>query len=306
VLSLATQLRRTRRSSDVLQTVQWTDAILASWLAGLAARTVVVWAARGDAADAVSRAGWLGRLRRRLLSGVRHVALTEEIAAELRALGFPAAAVIPVAVDLAYFRPASASERAEARTGFALSEEFVVLYVGHLRALKRVDALVEAFATLVRETPARLLIVGGSRGAPDDVEPSLRDQIERLRLTSLVTFAGVLSDTRPAYWAADAFVLPSSREGMPNTLLEALACGVPSVAPPSAGGDAVLVGGAGVIPPSNSAVDLVAALRALCAEDTLRSDVIRRGRERVAAYDVGAVADAYERIFRELEAPAPS
>jgi glycosyltransferase involved in cell wall biosynthesis len=301
-LELAVELRRRRQSVAVLETVQWTDAVLAATWAGLADRTAVVWAARGDAADAVRPDRRLGRLRRRCLMRSHQVVLTEEMAAELRELRLPAPTVIPVAVDRTHFRPPSPEERESARAGFALGDELAVLYVGHLRSLKRVDALVDAFASLVRQTPARLLLVGGSRGADDDVEPRLRDQVERLGIAATVDFAGVVADPRPAYWAADVFVLPSNREGMPNTLLEALACGVACVAPPSAGGDAVLANGAGMVPPTNDPADLLVALSALARDPGLRAELARTGVGSIAPFDVEAVTDTYERLFEEIGA----
>jgi glycosyltransferase involved in cell wall biosynthesis len=301
-VALGVQLRRRRASAAVLETVQWTDAVLAATLAGLAGRTAVVWAARGDAADAVRADRRLGRLRRRCLLGTRHVVLTEEMSAELRTLRLPEPAVIPVAVDRTHFRPPSRDERETARAALALGDELAVLYVGHLRSLKRVDALVDAFGSFVRDTPARLLLVGGSRGADDDVEGSLRDQVERLGIGAAVVFAGVVADPRPAYWAADVFVLPSSREGMPNTLLEALACGVACVAPRSAGGDAVLANGAGMVPPSNDPGDLLGALWALAGDAEFRAALGRTGAASTASFDVDVVTDAYERLFGEIAA----
>jgi glycosyltransferase involved in cell wall biosynthesis len=219
---------------------------------------------------------------------------------ELVSLRMPEPVVIPVAVDGAHFRPPSRDERDRARAEFGVGPEFTVLYAGHLRALKRVDALITAFSGLSPDTPARLVLVGGSRGAADDVEPSLREQVQRLGIASSVMFAGVLDDPRPAYWAADAFVLPSSREGMPNTLLEALACGVACVAPPSAGGDEILGRGVGLVPPTNEPADLLAALRTVADDETRGGELRRRGPEHVAAFDVETVTDAYERVLGEL------
>src|SRR4051812_3361899 len=145
-VELAGTLRRARPST--LITVQWTDAILAASQAGLLARTAVVWAARGDATDAVRSGSRVSAARRRRFAEARHVVLTDEIAAELRELRFPEPLIVPVAVDRDRFRPPLPEERAAARAAFSLDGEFAVLYVGHLRALKAVDALVDAFAAL--------------------------------------------------------------------------------------------------------------------------------------------------------------
>jgi rhamnosyl/mannosyltransferase len=296
--ALALALRRAR--PQALVTVQWTDAILAARLARTSAATIVVWAALGDAADAVRADLRIGRLRRRLLRTVRHVVLTEAMAAELERLQLPRPDVIPIPIDRAHFRPPSAAERAASRRAFSLEDEFGVLYVGHLRALKRVDALVEAFASFAQERAARLLLVGGNRGADDDVEAALRAQVARLELEGRVVFAGVRSDPREAYWAADAFVLPSTREGLPNTLVEALACGLPSIAPKSAAGDSVLADGAGIVTETNSPANLLAALRELAGDGARRAALAASGPTHAKRYDVEAVVDAYERLIGEL------
>jgi glycosyltransferase involved in cell wall biosynthesis len=282
-----------------LVAVQWTDAILAAAGAGLLSRTAVVWAARGDAADAV-RDGPLGAIRRSRLAHAQHVALTEEIAREIQELGMPRPVVIPVGIDRGHFRPPTTTERAAARAALSVGDDFTVLYVGHLRKLKAVDALVDAFAALARDVPARLLVVGGSRGARDDVEAALRAQVGALGITESVRFAGVLRDPRSAYWAADAFVLPSTREGMPNTLVEALACGVPCIASQSAGGSAVLANGAGVVTPSNDPGELFRALHELARDSQRRAVLASGGPARVEAFDVMTVTDAYERLFEDL------
>jgi glycosyltransferase involved in cell wall biosynthesis len=87
---------------------------------------------------------------------------------------------------------------------------------------------------------------------------------------------------------------------MPNSLLEAMACGLPCVAPASASGDEVLDAETGIVPPSNEPADLAAALARLAADPALRAELGRVARERVRRYDVEPVADAYDRVFAEL------
>ena len=307
LLSLALWLRRRRRGIGPVVAVQWPDVQLAASIAGVLPRLVTVWAVRGEAELALagghsSRRRALRRLRLRLLSRGRHVVLTPRMAKELEATGLGEATVIPVPVDLSHFRPPSADERAAARRGMRLAPDaFVVVYVGHLEQRKAVDRLVEALAALRASVPsARLLLVGGDRGRPDDTSELLRRLVDELGLRGAVTFCGVRPDPRPQLWAADALVLPSVREGMPNSLLEAMACGVPAVAPASAGGDEVLDSETGIVPPSNEPADLAAALERLAADPGLRTELGRVARERVARYDTGSVADAYERLFADL------
>lgn len=295
IAPLAVWLARRRADIDVLHSVMWLDAVTAAAAAGLLGRTLLTWGASGDAADAMRgrRSGARGSLLRR----ARQVALTGSMAREVEAAGLGNADVVPIAVDRERFRPPSEAERAEARAELGLpAGSFAVVYVGHLRRLKRVDLLVEAFARLVAErADARLVLAGGSRGASDDVEGELREQVARLGLASSVSFRGV-GDPQPAYFAADAVVLASEREGMPNTLAEAMACGVACVAPVSAGGEALL----DVVVTSNAPEDLLAELRRLAESPEERTRRGAAGVARAAAFDPEAVADRYVAIYREL------
>ena len=142
------------------------------------------------------------------------------------------------------------------------------------------------------------MLAGGSRGADDDVEDELREQVRALGLDDRVVFTGVVADPRPVLWAADVFALASEREGLPNSLLEAMACGLPCVAPTSAAGDELLGGGAGLVPADAAA--LRDALRTLALDAELRDRLGRLAVERAAEYDVAAVADGYERLYARV------
>ncbi len=123
-------------------------------------------------------------------------------------------------VDLDRFAPRN---RAALRTRLGL-EGPVWLAVGHLVELKGVDIVIEALA---RVPDATLLIAGEG---PE--EHALRRLVERLGLAARVRFMGAIPQPELCdyYNVADAMVLASSREGMPNVVLEAMACGTPVVA----------------------------------------------------------------------------
>jgi glycosyltransferase involved in cell wall biosynthesis len=117
-------------------------------------------------------------------------------------------------------------------------------------------------------------------------------------LNEHVVFVGPQDDVTQDLFAADVFCLPSHREGMPNVLLEAMACGLTCVAPASAGGDELLFGSAGVIPESNSPADLAGALIDLLADPELRQALgtFAAARARVEHQPERIVAD-YEALL---------
>ena len=151
---------------------------------------------------------------------------------------------------------------------------------------------------------ARLFLVGDSRADLDDRRAALRAQVKRAGLEDRVEFAGAVPDVRPYLYAADVFVLPSDREGLPNSLLEAMACGLACVAPASAAGDQVLDPSSGIVPPSNDPRDLADALAALEHDPDLRARLGTGARPAAQHYSLDAVTDRYEILYRRTRADA--
>ena len=306
VVRLAWWLRRNRRSIDVVQVIMYPDFVLSAWLAGVGDRTVMCWAGLGDATDVLAPTGRPVRAlvragRRRVMQRVMHVALTTALHDELTAVGIDKVVVIPTPVDLDAFRPPDPEERRAARARLGIGDDqFAIVYIGHLRALKRVDRLVDAFAMRVRDgADARLFLVGDSRADLDDRTAALRAQVQRTGLEDRVVFSGAVPDVRPYLYAADVFVLPSDREGLPNSLLEAMACGLACVAPASAAGDQVLDPTSGIVPPSNDPPVLADTLATLEHDPELRARLGTGARAAAQRYNLASVIDQYDLLYGE-------
>ena len=123
-------------------------------------------------------------------------------------------------VDLEHFRPA---DRAAARRRLGLDGP-TLLFVGQLIERKGVHLAIDAMRDLRRHT---LLVVGDGEEAQ-----ALRRQAQALGVADRVRFEGQMVHARlpEIYTAADALLLPSSREGWANVLLESMACGTPVIA----------------------------------------------------------------------------
>jgi len=128
-------------------------------------------------------------------------------------------------VDLERFAP---RDRGTLRSKFGVRGP-VWLTVSHLVELKGIHIVIEALA----QVPDVTLLIAGK--GPQERE--LRQLVERLDLSSRVRFLGPIphADLCDYYNAADVMVLASSREGMPNVVLESLACGTPVLATPVGG-----------------------------------------------------------------------
>ena len=141
-----------------------------------------------------------------------------------------------------------------------------LLSVGHLIPRKGHHLAIDAVAQL---PDTRLVIVGGG---PE--EPALRRHAERLRLGDRVIFAGEQPhDALPAFYAgADCLVLASDREGWPNVLLEAMACGTRCIATPAGGvAEVITAPEAGIVTGDRSADAVAEAVRTLKAAPDSRN-----------------------------------
>jgi glycosyltransferase involved in cell wall biosynthesis len=305
VLAVAAWLVRHRRRLGVVQVVMYPDYVLGSLLAGRLRSTAMLWAGQGDATDVVGPApDPVRRLqhaaRRWMLRRCIHVALTPALARELRGLELDSV-VIPVPVDRRRFRPPTNPERLAARRRLGITDQFTVAFTGNLRALKGVDRLIEAVAGLTEAGHrVRLLVVGAGTGAADDVEAKLRAQARSAGLEREVTFTGAVDDVAGFLWAADAFVLPSVREGMSNSLVEAMACGLACIAPVTAAGAEVLTAQTGIVPPDNHPRRLSEALAWLADHPADRRAMGAAAADAADAWSLERVIDQYQRLYAGL------
>ena len=142
---------------------------------------------------------------------------------------------LPNGVDLLLFKPHD-RENARRRLGLPLNRS-VLVSVGHLVELKGHHLVIEALRSLDRDTV--LLIVGDG-----EMKSRLKELAQSMGFADRVRFCGSLPQAElPWYYsAADVSVLASSREGMPNVLLESLACGTPVVSTSVGGAPEVVRG----------------------------------------------------------------
>ena len=114
-------------------------------------------------------------------------------------------------------------KRAQMRQRLGLTNEFVVGHVGRFSPPKNHPFLLEIFAALLKkESSAVLLLVGGG----DDM-PKIREKAKSLGILGRVRFLGVRDDVADLMQAMDVFVFPSLYEGLPVTMVEAQAAGLP-------------------------------------------------------------------------------
>ena len=176
---------------------------------------------------------------------------------------------------------------------------FVV--VAELSPRKRVGDALAALARVQHED-AQLILAG---------DGPLRSRLERLTseldLRDRVHFLGRVRDVRPIIRAATAVILPSQREGLARSVMEALALEIPVIAS-SARGNRELVGtDAGIIVPTGDIAALASAMDRLIDRPDAAHAMGLRGRARmVERYDINLLVGMHEALYREMLAERPS
>lgn len=207
-------------------------------------------------------------------------------------------------IDTNRFAPPTVDQRVENRNRWGLAtENCVYLFAGRMVKEKGLDELVAAFEVLLRTAPqSRLLLVGDFDENGDAVSPETRASIVS---NVAIVWTGWLADVLPAYGAADVFVLPSYREGMPNALLEAASVGLPVIATDINGcNEIVEPGHTGLLVRPKDAASLTTAMLALSASD-VRAAMGHNARDRIVAdFEHATFCDRLVRFYNEVLAVA--
>jgi glycosyltransferase involved in cell wall biosynthesis len=131
-------------------------------------------------------------------------------------------------VDVNHYR-FSLEARRRTRNKLKIKDgDFIMIFVGRISQDKGINELLNAVYSINKtgEREIKVLLVGP---VAKNEERGFKNYIRKHNLEDNIIFLGVEDDVQPFYCAADVFVLPSYEEGLPLTLLEALACGLPVI-----------------------------------------------------------------------------
>lgn len=207
---------------------------------------------------------------RGVMDDLRHGGITRK---PMRVLGYGNV----IGVDMTRFSP----ER------FAHHENdgvFTFLFVGRIVRDKGINELVEAFVRLHADHPTtRLVLVGNYERSLDPVSHDTQRLIDTCDAIEAV--GPKRGDDLPrAYAAADCFVMPSYREGFPNTVLEAGAMGLPSIVTDINGSREIVDNGKnGLVVPPRDAAALHAAMERMLTDDEARQRMAHEARPMIAS-----------------------
>lgn len=296
---LADVLRRER--VDLIHAHQYTPLFYGMLARLLYRRPPILFTEHGRPVPDYPRRKRIAANRLLLRRGDRLVAVGESVRRALIANeGMPAerVEVIYNGIDLSGFT-ADAPGRSAARAALGLGDgDLVLIQVARLDPLKDHATAIRTIDRVARQRPeARLVLVGdGSE------EGMIRALVRERGLEGHVRLLGLRTDVARLLPAADLFLLTSLTEGIPVTLIEAMAAGLPVVGTRVGGmGEVVEEGATGLLAPSGDDAALAACVLRLADDAGARGRMGRLGRARAQRlFAEERMHAAYIRLLREM------
>jgi glycosyltransferase involved in cell wall biosynthesis len=290
------ELLRRERAAVLNAHLPWPLRCTRGLVAAMLARTPAIVATQ----QLYTTLAWRSRLRQRALSqGVhRYIAVSQAMADEMardRVVARRKLRVVRNSVAVERFRTLPAATLRGELTGGI--DRPVVLVLARLNLRKGIGTLIEAAALV----PEMAFAVAGE----GDDRPLFESMIRERGLADRVRLLGQRSDIPSLFASSDAFVLPSTREGLPLSVLEAMAAGVPVIATAIPGTDEVVSDEqSGLLFPPGDAGALARCLRRLLTDRELAARLGATARARVhAEFSAEGMAGRVEQVYQELLEP---
>jgi glycosyltransferase involved in cell wall biosynthesis len=252
--------------------------------------------ARGDIFKLKRRPLWKSYFANLIRSVDAFITISQEIEQELEALQVPAEKRVFISngVDTSRHTPVSEDRKQTLRAELSLpAHAHLVIYAGRLVPEKRVDHLLKIWTDLRTKFPdTHLLILG---------EGSEESRLRALNISG-VQFTGQVDDAGRYLQASDLFVLPSSTEGLSNSMLEAMSCGLPVLATTVGGApDVIRHQESGYLIPPDNVDALQRGLEVLLGDATLRLALGAAARQRIMSdFSLDSVAERLAALYRRL------
>lgn len=216
---------------------------------------------------------------------------------------------IPNGVDLTRFEPLQGPDRLSNREELGIKGDAKVICLsGSISFRKGIDMLLHIWPRFFERYPDSILLLVG----PIDKNIATRETFINYAKTIMdenifrksVILKGLLPQEKviKCLQSSDIFVLPSRKEGLPNALLEAMACGLPSIAT-NIGGirDIIDDGVNGLLFEKDNKEHLYDKIQLVMENDDLYRDLSKRGRDTVTEqYSIDKVANNYQKLYSQI------
>ncbi len=211
------------------------------------------------------------------------------------------ATVIPNGINVEHFKPLLRNKMLAESLGLNKEAARAIGFAGELREKKGLHPLLSAYAQVNKKSPATLLIVGDVRAGED------RQFFEEFKLsnpdTRIIVTGFVSQNDLPVYYSLmDVFIHPSLRDGLPNALLEAMACEKAVIGTPVGGIlDVVIDCENGRFVRTNDPSELASVINELLADGNVRTKLGSTARQTVMdKFTLQAELDGNLALYRRL------
>ena len=180
-----------------------------------------------------------------------------------------------------------------------VSNSFLIWYTGRIAPQKRLDILLDSFIALRRDGFDLLLAICGEGGP--DLTNHLKQKLRQAGLQEHVYFLGYRKDWHGLARHADLFVLPSTSEGMPNVLFEAMLLGLPCIAAdiPAINNLIEHKENAWLVK-AGSQSSLSEGIRQMYHSTPLRKEIAEKGQLYAGSFSINRMSQAYDALYRQV------
>jgi glycosyltransferase involved in cell wall biosynthesis len=228
------------------------------------------------------------------------IATTEEIENGLRRDGFSGEKIkrIPNFIDFSVFGTATADQKKHLKNKLGLGKDPCVVFSGRFIQRKGINFLLEAWKKVVGNVATARLILLGDGPLLGEMKTLTRE----LGIGDSVDFRGHVHEVPDFLRAADIFILPSLQEGMPNALLEAMACGMAPVGTRIGGVvDLIQEGVNGILAEPGDSDGLAEGMLKLLRDKHLADAIALRSYETIRDhYHLDSIVPRYRDLYQKL------
>ena len=245
-------------------------------------------------------------LLRRKLAGLvdGYIAISKGIYDELKDVGIPADKIffIPNGVDSRRFKPVDMKEKKQIRNRLGIPDRFTILFTGSIHERKNPALIAEACTRLEGKWgDYNLLIAGPVRKNSPQIRKINELRAKCPQLEKNIQIVGFRKNIIDFYRASDLFILPSEKEGMSNSLLEALSCGLATLTTRISGSEDLIEDGKNGYFISRNAESIAERIQSYMAagQSLIDRHALNARRTITNSYDSRRILDRYLSLFQK-------
>ena len=179
-----------------------------------------------------------------------------------------------------------------AKSSYTVENDIKILHIGRFSKQKNHEMLIDAFNDFLHECKGNLFLAGEG-----ELQPEIQQKVQKLGLAERVIFLGLQSDVHKLMYSMDVFVLPSLYEGMPITLIEAMAVGMPIVATNVGGVQDMISDGKSGLLTNVDKNEIADALIRVACNRALRESIGRVAYLESKKYNMETMVNEYDKIY---------